>query len=68
MPNGNDTDIPVELLERIFGACDALEQRLDQVEAELGPPSPAYLSRKDATPVVRSGSSELLRQTLEEGM
>jgi hypothetical protein len=65
MPNGDDTDLPAEVLEIVLDACDALEARLCAVEAEM-------LSRMDngdgPTPVAGGGSAALLEQTLEEGM
>ena len=68
----NDTDIPAEdlpaeVLEIVFDACDALEARLAALEAEM-------LSRDDngdddvPVPVAGGGSAALLEQTLNEGM
>jgi hypothetical protein len=41
--SGDEDDL-AELFERILGACDRLDRRLDAAEAELTPPSPAKLS------------------------
>jgi hypothetical protein len=53
MPGEDDLD---ELLERILGACDLLDGRLDAVEMELGAPSPAPASvRRDSGNVPTQG-------------
>jgi hypothetical protein len=44
-----------DIFEMVAAACGKLELRLDRLEAELGPASPAPLGRKDNTNVPVQG-------------
>ena len=59
-----DEDDLAELFERILGACDLLDRRLDAVEVELSPPSPAKLS--DDSEGLEPGEDETLKTSAAE--